>query len=438
MGIEKEFLEKLHKAGIGKSTEHVFVYRYPDSDEMPLMDSEKFLQEAEKGKGSVKELAFYLHVPFCTSICSYCHYYTELPAGEKATTAFLSAIEKEIVSYRKILGESIAVNSVLFGGGTPTVLEAGQLNGLMLFLQGGFPMPKKTEATVESSPETLNLKKLAELRQNFNRLSIGVQDFDDKALKACGRNHGKGQAMQAIKDARNAGFENINIDLIYGLPLQGINGWKNTLEEIEALQPESVTASDLRIQKGSAFFENGGREFATEEELIEMHSMFIEKMLSLGYEQLFPYQFVKKGREMRFLQNQWSNKDYVGFGPSSCSFLNAWDYNNVFPLGEYLKSMEEGDFAFAVGKKLSKKELMARHVALGLKNAQGISKKDFEKEFGTGIEGEFGKQVELLESLGLVENSERTLKLSGKGMFFYDAVSRKFFPEKAKSISSSR
>jgi len=430
IGIEKGFLEKLHKAGISKSTEHAFVYRYPDSDEMPLMDSEKFLLDA-KNAGKEKKLAFYLHIPFCTSICKYCHYYTQLPAGEKQTAEFLKAIQKEIVSYRKLIKEGIEVNSVLFGGGTPTVLNAGQLNELMLFLQANFPMQKKTtEATIESSPETLGLEKLAELRQNFNRLSIGVQDFNDSVLKACGRNHGKKQAMQAISYARNAGFENINIDLIYGLPLQGIKGWKKTLEEIDAIQPESVTASDLRIQKGSAFFGAGAEEFASELELIEMHSMLIEKMLSLGYEQLFPYQFVKKGKEMRFLQNQWNNNEFIGFGPSSCSFLNNWDYNNVFPLPEYFDSMKEGDFAFAVGKKLFKKELMVRHVALGLKKTQGISKKEFKKEFGESIEGEFGRQVELLESFGLVENNENALKLSGKGLLFYDAVSRKFFPEK--------
>ncbi len=427
-GIGKKKLELIHNAGVRKSTSHVFVYRYPDSDNMPAMDADKFTFDAKKESKKDRELAFYLHIPFCTSVCSYCHYYKQLPPEEKQIEQYLKSLEKEISTYKKFIDAKIEANSVLFGGGTPTVLKAGQLNSLMEFLQAAFPMPKKIEATIESSPETLDLEKLAELRQYFNRLSIGVQDFDDGVLKACNRNHNKEQALKAVKDAGNAGFENINIDIIYGLPGQGIKGWQKTLGEIEKIQPESVTASDLRVHKGTGFFAEDRNRFASELELVEMHGMFLDKMNGLGYKQLFPYQFVKQGKEMKFLENQWNNNEFLGFGASSCSYFNKWDYNNVFPTAKYVETVSENGLACAVGKKLSKEEQKIRHAALGLKNCEGIDKEKFRQRFGTGFDEEFGKIVELLEGLELVENSEKNIKLNRDGILFYDSISRKFFP----------
>jgi len=427
--VKAKELNELHKQGIEKSTSHVFVYRFPESDDLPAMDCQEFVGQLKEGEKKERALAFYLHIPFCSKICSYCHYFKQTIGSEKQTMAFLDAVKKEIGFYRALLEEKVSVNSILFGGGTPTALKAEQLEDLMLFLKASFPVESKKEATIESSPETLNEKKLIVLRQHFNRLSIGVQDFNDAVLKACNRDHDRKQAIKAVEDARNAGFDNINIDLIYGLPGQGIGGWKKTLEEIEAMQPESATASDLRIQKGSAFFYQGKKDFASEAELIEMHSMFIEKMLGLGYRQLFPYQFVKEGKEMRFLQNQWGSGEFLGFGPSSCSFLNKWDYNNVFPTEEYVDAVEEKGIACAVGKKLDKEEQMVRFVALALKDCKkGIDGKRFKQEFGIGVGERFGSKIKELCLLGLVEEKDDSLKLSLKGTLFYDAVSRKFFP----------
>lgn len=426
--ISKKELEELHNEKIGKNTSHVFVYRYPDSNDMPSMDGKEFIEDLEKVREKDREAAFYIHIPYCTKICNYCHYFKQGLGEEKEVEGYLEAVGKEIAGYRNLFTGKIEGKAVLFGGGTPTCLKAEKLNGIMGLLREMFPMAKETETTIESSPETLELEKLCELRQEFNRISIGVQDFNDSVLKECNRNHGKEQAINAIKDARNAGFENVNIDLIYGLPKQGIKGWEESLNEVENILPESVTASDLRIQEGTVFYSRGKKMFAAEEELVEMHSMFVEKMLSLGYEQLFPYQFVKKGKGMKFLENQWSNGEFLGFGASSCSYINSWDYNNVFPTEKYTKAIEETGFGFAVGKKLNAKEQIKRKVALGLKLCQkGIDKSEFKKEFGVSLEEEFGKTIETLQNLGLIESNEQALKLTGKGILFYDSVSRKFF-----------
>ncbi len=430
LGMDDSFLDRLKKEGIGKSTSHLFVYRYPDSDQMSPFDREEFAKDLEKSGKKVGELAFYLHIPFCSSICSYCHYFKQGIGKKGEIEAFLKGIQREISTYSQLIGKELEASSVLFGGGTPTSLEANSLNELMLFLRGSFRIPKKVEASIESSPETISFEKLVLLRQNFNRMSIGIQDFNDRVLKECNRNHDKEKALHSIKEARRAGFESINIDLIYGLPKQGIEGWKNSLNEVEAIQPESVTASDLRVREGTAFFARNKEEFASDKELIEMHSMFLNKMEGLGYKQLFPYQFVKKGQRMLFLENQWASGEYLGFGPSSCSFFNKWDYNNVFPTDKYLKDVEESGLACAVGKKLSMEDQMIRFVALGLKDCKkGVDKNIFKKKFALSLEEKFGKTIALLESLSLVKQSEKSLKLSRKGILFYDSVSRKFFPK---------
>jgi oxygen-independent coproporphyrinogen-3 oxidase len=203
------------------------------------------------------------------------------------------------------------------------------------------------------------------------------------------------------------------------------------LDFVEEIQPASVTASDLRVHKGTAFFSMEKGKFASEAELIEMHSAFIERMLSLGYEQSFPYQFVKKGFRMKFLENQWSNREFIGFGASSCSYFLGWDYNNFFPAERYFKQLEEKGLALAVGKRLSKREQMVRAMALGLKNADGVDKFSFKKNFGQGLEEIFGDKLKALEGLGLIESSGQKVRLSSKGVLFYDSVSRKFFEEKA-------
>jgi oxygen-independent coproporphyrinogen-3 oxidase len=426
-GMEKKEIELLHNAGISKGIDHEFVYRYPDSKDLPVMAVDGFQTDLKEDKRQGIELAFYVHVPFCTSICGYCHYFKQLVPEKAKVESYLAAVRKEAASYRGLISSRVEANSLLFGGGTPTVLEAEQLNELAGFLRAAFGIEKGIEASIESSPETLSLEKLSLLRQDFNRLSLGVQDFDNGVLKRCNRNHSRQQAVKAIGDARNAGFENVNIDLIYGIPRQGIGGWRKTLEEVEEIQPESVTASDLRVQKGTSFFGMDRVEFASEAELVEMHEMFLEKMSGLGYELSFPYQFVKKGREMRFLLNQWHNKEFLGLGASSCSYLNRWDWNNLFPVEAYEAAVEENGIACAVGKKLSSGEKMVRHARLGLKDCKrGIDKGEFKRVFGKGFDECFGGAAQGLEGLGLVEDSEARVRLSEKGVLFYDAVSRKF------------
>ncbi|MDP2974073.1 MAG: coproporphyrinogen-III oxidase family protein [Candidatus Diapherotrites archaeon] len=435
IGISAHELLELKKAGIEKKPlGHDFVYRYPPSDKMPFMDLKRFIGDLDGADLANEEIAFYLHLPFCTKICSYCHYSKQL-AGSREIELYTKAAKKEISAYRELIKGETKLNSIFFGGGTPTLLKAVQLQDLLDFLSTEFGLDLSgKEVSIESSPETLQEEKLFALREaGFNRLSIGVQDFNDAVLKQCNRNHRGTQAVQAFDSARSAGFDNINIDLLYGLPGQAIESWEQTMRQISELKPESVTASDLRILPGAKFYNAEKSVFPSVEQMLSMYKLFVEQMLSMNYLQQFPYQFVKKGKEMAFLEQQWSNGSFLGIGQSSCSFIAKWDYNNAFPLKKYCEAVAGNKISAAMGKKLSQKENMIRFAALGLKKSGvnreqgGINKKLFKEKFGLEIEEAFKWETQKLLALELIEEKGNFLRLSEKGLFFHDEIGKLFF-----------
>ncbi len=425
-------LEYLRGNGIEKRVfGHDFVYRFPESEQMPRLNPPELALDL--GKTGQSKLAFYFHIPFCTKFCNFCHYYKEaLPSG-KIVEKYLIALKKELAVYRKLITSRVKVQSIFLGGGTPTLLKGEQLNDLLESFAGIFPFGRRTEVSIESSPETLSQEKLFALREaGFNRLSIGSQDFDENVLRASNRAHSPRQAEKAVENARSAGFENINMDLIYGLPRQSAKSWERTMQIARGIELESITASDLRVQRNTAFFSWKREQFPSVEEMRKMYHCFIETFLRGGYLQQFPYQFVKRGKEMQFLENQWNSGKFIGIGASSCSFASGWDYNNTFPLHRYLHAIEERGIAAALGKRLSREEEMKRFVALGLKKSglnrenSGVGKKEFIDKFGVGINEMFEGVIEKLKEIGLIEENKNRIELSYNGLFFHDEVAREF------------
>lgn len=426
-------LDKLKSHGIEKKPfGHGFVYRFPESKDMPALIQEGLKQAIASWNG--KEAAFYFHLPFCSKQCAFCHYYKEGIPAKGLVEKYLLALKEEIKHYRGLMQNTVKVQSVFFGGGTPTILSAEQLNGLLDFFRSEFPFSSDTEVSIESSPETVTVEKLTALKEGgFNRLSIGVQDFDNAVLEKCGRPHSVEQAKKAVAIAREAGFDNVNIDLIYGLPGQSVSGWEKTLDSAEQVGVESITASDLRVQQNTEFFSMKKESFPKVEEMRAMYYGFVERFSKLGFVQQFPYQFVKKGKEMQFLENQWNSGEFIGFGASSCSFVGNWDYNNVVGREDYTQAIEEYGIGARTGKGLGLDERMKRFVALGLKRSGinrsggGIDKSKFRKMFGIELEDKFGNIIEKLEGAGLLEINEKEVLLSYNGLFFHDEIGRMFF-----------
>ncbi len=431
-------LLNLSRYGIRKKKAgHDFVYRYPPSVLMPKFDHKAFLSSLDDNK---REVALYVHIPFCSKACFFCHYFKIPSPSDGVVKHYLEHLKKEISFYGELLSNNVKITSVFFGGGTPTFLDSGQMEGLMNNLKEIFDIPKHIESTIESSPETLDNRKISSLLDmGFNRLSMGVQSFDDRVNKISGRGHTSKQAGESIKGAKEAGFKDVNIDLIYGLPGQNISSWQSTLQKSYGLGVDSVTASELRVLPNSAFYSQQNKlNFVSENDMLKMHIKFMEYFIEKDYLQIFPYQFVRKGRNFEFLETQWSNNEFIGLGASSCSYLNGWDYNNNFPLKQYSESVDRFGFSAVIGKKLNKGEQMIREIVLGLKKSgvnrdkQGVSKKEFLGKYDVNLDDVFSAQLKLLDKLKLIGNNKERLFLSKKGLLFADEVAKQFYQSEIK------
>lgn len=433
--IDSVGLKELAEAGIKKKQkDHEFVYRYPPSSVLPFINEVELVEDLRNLNLNKRKLAFYVHIPFCKSICSFCHYFKIAKKDSKTIENYINALKKEMSAYSHLLGNNLNADSIFLGGGTPTSLKAEQLAELLNVLKESFGIRKEVETTFESSPETLDKDKLVKLREaGFNRISIGIQSFDERVAGNCSRESSPEKSSKAIEDSRNAGFNNLNIDLMYGLPGQSLDSWKKTLEVTESFSPESITASDLRIMPNTAFYSVPASKFPEQLEVLSMYYEFVDKFLDLGYIQQFPYQFTKKGKEIKFLENQWSNGEFLGIGASSCSFLSNWDYNNYFPLHDYLVRIGSTGTAPSIGKRLSKRELMIREIVLGLKKSginrrqRGINKNNFKRRFSISVKEAFGEKIKKMQQLGLLEDSKGFLYLSHEALPFHDEIARKFY-----------
>ncbi len=413
-----------------------FVYRYPPSKLMPSLKPEELYRDL---KNSVPEkLALYIHIPFCKSNCIYCHYFKIVNPRKPEIQEYLAALKKEIDFYSEIFAKT-EIESVFFGGGTPTILDANDLGGLLGHCIQKFRIKNSAEISFEASPETLSEEKLRKLAEaGFNRISLGVQSFDDEINAFSSRKHSKKQVLDSFNWARSAGFENINLDLLYGLPKQTMETWRNSLDSVMGLDPESVTVAELQVMDSASVSKIDKNFLPGRKDRIEMYYYAIEKLVETGLKQTFPYQFVKGGKEFRFLENYWENGEFIGIGASSLSFVAGWDYNNAFPLENYLKLMKEHGLSASTGKKLSKKETAIREIVLGLKLAgvnrtqNGVNMGSIENKYDINFTENFGRVLEGLKKRGLMEEENGIIFLSRKGLSQYDEIAKEFFSKEVK------
>ena len=252
-----------------------------------------------------------------------------------------------------------------------TILRIDQIKWLMRLIRKNLRVSKNVEITIESSPETLTAKKLfSYLEYGINRISIGVQDFNDDILRFVMRRHTGKMAIEAIEKARKAGFKKINIDLIYGLPRQTINHWKNNLSIISKLRPEYITIYHLRREKGTVIATLKKSEFPSKEEIIKMYLEGLNRLKELGYIQIAPDQFASPGNIFEQQENKWKvGKELIGLGASGYSFFNGFVYYNARSIKDYSKLVQEGKLPVWLGKEVSAKELMRRTLIFGLKTS---------------------------------------------------------------------
>ncbi|MCE5322856.1 radical SAM family heme chaperone HemW [bacterium] len=367
--------------------------------------------------------AAYIHIPFCLSKCHYCDF-NSYPGMDSIYGEYVRALITEI---ERPHGSVEKLDTIYIGGGTPTVLSTGQLGDILSAISCSIGISDNAEVTVEANPGTIDELKLAQLHWlNFNRLSLGVQSFDDDYLAMLGRAHGSKQAVDAYYCARKAGFDNISIDLIFAMPGQRLTHWENTLDAAIGLEPEHISLYELSIEEGTLFCElcaKGEISPLGEDDQIAMYETAIAKMQEAGYEHYEVSNFARPGYRCRHNQFYWRNESYYGFGAGATSYVAGERAVRIKDPNEYIASIMSGGDAVASSEGLTGRAHFAETLILGLRMIDGIDMNKLSKQTYTDIGGEFAHEIESLRSRGFVDLSKGILKVTHKGLLLLNYVS---------------
>lgn len=372
----------------------------------------------------------YIHIPFCISKCPYCSF-TSFTPGNIPEKEYINAILKEIETrYRE--PDIPVIGTVYFGGGTPSLISPGGISSILSSLAEKFRLTNP-EITIEANPGTIDLEKLRGYRNaGINRLSIGVQSFNDRLLINLGRSHTSKEALNAFESARTAGFDNIGIDLIHSIRGESLQYWRDDLKEAVSLHFEHISAYNLTIEEGTPFHhsqEKGLLVLPPEEEQTDMLLEAIEILGAAGYEHYEVSNYALPGFRSRHNQVYWKGGDYLGFGVSAHSyFKKGWGVRmaNSRDLTDYLNRINKNGTAVIEEEILTNEMAMGEVVFLGLRMMEGINVKDFESRFGIKIEAAYSDAIEELTTEDFLIRDNDRLKLTRKGLLFYDDVAVRF------------
>ncbi len=359
-------------------------------------------------------ISFYIHIPFCKRKCAYCDF---LSSPDTSTLpAYLDMLLKEISMFET----NEKIKSIFIGGGTPSYIDSSHIAKILELIKGNFVISPDCEISIESNPGTLDEEKLsAYTAAGINRISIGVQSFDDRLLKILGRIHDSKTAEENIRLAKKY-FNNINLDLMFALPSQSLQDWKNTLEKAVSLEPTHISAYSLIIEEGTSFYEK----YSYIDEVLdrEMYYFARDFLFKNGYFQYEISNFAKKGYSCRHNLVYWQGGDYKGFGLGAASLLCGKRLKNTEDMREYLNEKFVCETIV-----LDKNEQMNEFVMLGLRCTAGINADDFKARFNAGLFDIFGDIFNKHQKNGLLEIDQKTVKLTKKGidlsnMVFIDLV----------------
>jgi oxygen-independent coproporphyrinogen-3 oxidase len=362
----------------------------------------------------------YLHIPYCHQACNYCdfHFSTSL----KSKTDLIKSILLELDLRANYLS-SKKISTIYFGGGTPSILPESDLFSILEKIYKIYSVDQNAEITIECNPEDLNIDKLKELqRLEFNRLSIGLQSFNDDELKWMNRNHSAEQSESSIKRAQDKGFENITIDLIYGSKFSNLKNWKTTLQKAIALEINHISSYNLTVEPKTKLGFDVQKNVEQEINDEKSAELFLEMIDVLTRNQFIHYEisnFAKEGFMSKHNSNYWKGVQYIGIGPSAHSFdgvSRQWNVNNN---NLYIKSLSEKSDNFFEKEVLSDSDRFNETILTGLRTMWGINIKDMKKNYSNIIEKEFDEKISKLvrqDLINLSEDGNAVLTLNGKLM----------------------
>ena len=375
-------------------------------------------------RGNAMEL--YIHIPFCIRKCGYCDFLSfPCQGGEKK--AYLQALHKEILCCHKD-GGSTPVTSVFFGGGTPSLLSGEELTGILSSLRQQFVFAKDAEITMEANPGTLSRENLRLYRAaGVNRLSIGCQSVHDTELKMLGRIHTFAQFTESFSLAREAGFSNINVDLMSAIPGQDLASWRDCLEAVTALSPEHISAYSLIIEEGTPFFEMQDTLMLPDEDTErEMYALTREFLAKKGYIQYEISNYALSGRECRHNIGYWDQTPYLGLGLGASSYKEGVRWKNTSDMKSYLSQADTGQLVRVDEERLSVDEQMEEFMFLGLRMNRGVSISLFQERFGMDMMAVYQTPIEHFVREKLLTICQNRVCLTEKGMDLADMVMAEF------------
>ncbi len=372
----------------------------------------------------------YVHVPFCRRKCAYCDF-VSYPAAGAAVDEYVRAVTAEIARRGAAAGETpLEAASLYVGGGTPTALPVEILTAVIEAIRRYFRWPEGLEATVEANPETVGFSGLDHLRRlGINRISIGMQSGQDSLLAVLGRGHRAADVREAVRLARSAGFTNLNLDLISGIPGQTPDGWRRTLEAALALEPEHVSAYGLEVLPGTVLYarlERGSLSPVPEEQVLEMFHLTREVLTGAGFEHYEIANYARPGYQCGHNLVYWRNEPYVGFGPSAHSYWNGRRTANEKDPSAYAARLSAGELPVAETEAPDARTEMAETMFLGLRLLCGVERARFTRRFGRDPETVYGQEITCLRAQGLLAVEPGRLRLTGKGLALANLVFERF------------
>ena len=373
-----------------------------------------------------KPTSAYVHIPFCTQICYYCDF-SKVFIKNQPVDSYLEHLLEEFRSY-----DIQKLRTLYIGGGTPTALSAPQLEVLLDGLTKNLDLSVLEELTIEANPGDLDADKIAVLKSSaVNRVSLGVQTFDDKMLKKIGRSHLEKDIYENIDRLKLAGFDNISIDLIYALPGQTMEQVKDNVAKAIGLEIPHMSLYSLILENHTVFMNRmrrGKLPLPKEELEAEMFEYIIAELEGAGFEHYEISNFSKPGFESRHNLMYWDNAEYYGIGAGASGYVNGIRYKNHGPIRHYLSAVEEGN-ARITEEHLSQKEQMEEEMFLGLRKKSGVSMARFEEKFGRSFDGLYGKIVKELVQQGLMQIEGDRVRMTKRGLFLGDTVAERFILE---------
>lgn len=333
-------------------------------------------------------IGIYIHIPFCKAKCLYCDF-NSYSGMESWKPKYINELKKEIINIQ----EECEVDTLYIGGGTPTVLSAENLAEILSVIRENFVLTPHCEISVECNPATMGKEGFTILKQaGFNRLSIGLQSAKDAELRRLGRIHTFKDFSRCFSDARNAGFENISLDLMHGLPGQTLEGWQETMEAALAFQPEHISCYGLKLEEGTPLFLQNPV-LPDDDAARELYEACVSYLAAHGYYRYEISNFALPGKESRHNCKYWRCEDFIGFGAGAYSCLHDVRYDNVRDIREYCARLEEGKSVIAERTPLSLEDKMSEFCFLGLRMTEGVSVKEFSQRFGKEIEEVYGDAI---------------------------------------------